>query len=248
MAATGPVVMVFEDLHQADPGLLDFIDHLLEWSRALPILIVTLARPELVDKRPDFGAGKRNFTSIYLDPLPTEAMRELLDGLVPGLPQAARDAIVERADGIPLYAVETVRMMLAQGRLVLADGVYNVSGDLSQLAVPESLTALISARLDELDPADRSLVADAAVLGQSFTPAGLGAVSGTGRADAGAAPARAGSARAARPAGRSTLAGARPVRLRAGAHPRGRLQHAGQARPQGAPPCCGALLRVARDR
>ena len=118
MAATGPVVMVFEDLHQADPGLLDFIDHLLEWSRALPILIVTLARPELVDRRPDWGAGKRNFTSIYLEPLPTEAMRELLDGLVPGLPQAARDAIVERADGIPLYAVETVRMLLAQGRLV----------------------------------------------------------------------------------------------------------------------------------
>ena len=240
--------MVFEDLHQADPGLLDFIDHLLEWSRALPILIVTLARPELVDKRPDFGAGKRNFTSIYLDPLPTEAMRELLDGLVPGLPQPARDAIVERADGIPLYAVETVRMMLAQGRLVLADGVYNVSGDLSQLAVPESLTALISARLDELDPADRSLIADAAVLGQSFTPAGLGAVSGLDEQTL--------EQRLRGLVRRELLVqqadprspGARPIRLRPGADPRSRLQHAGQARPQGAPPCCCALLRVARDR
>ena len=178
MAATGPVVMVFEDLHHSDPGLLDFIDHLLEWSRALPILIVTLARPELVDRRPDWGAGKRNFTSIYLEPLPVEAIREMLDGLVPGLPQAARDAIVARADGIPLYAVETVRMLLAQGKLVVEGGVHRVAGDLSELAVPESLTALISARLDELDAADRSLVADAAVLGQSFTPAGLAAVSG----------------------------------------------------------------------
>jgi class 3 adenylate cyclase len=178
MAATGPVVMVFEDLHNSDPGLLDFIDHVLEWSRALPILIVTLARPELMDKRPDFGAGKRNFTSIYLEPLPTEAMRELLDGLVPGLPQATRDAIVERADGIPLYAVETVRMLLAQDKLVVEAGVYRVAGDLTELAVPESLTALISARLDELDPAGRSLVADAAVLGQSFTLAALSAVSG----------------------------------------------------------------------
>jgi class 3 adenylate cyclase len=178
MAASAPVVMVFEDLHQADGGLLDFIDHLLEWSRALPILIVTLARPELVDKRPDWGAGKRNFTSIYLDPLPVGPMRELLDGLVPGLPHAARDAIVGRADGIPLYAVETVRMLLTQGQLVVEEGVYRVAGDLSHLAVPESLTALISARLDELEPADRSVVADAAVLGQSFTPAGLAAVSG----------------------------------------------------------------------
>ena len=105
-------------------------------------------------------------------------MRELLDGLVPGLPTAARDAIVERADGVPFYAVETVRMLLAQGRLVVEDGVHRTVDDLTDLAVPESLTALIAARLDELDAADRSLVADAAVLGQSFTLAGVAAVSG----------------------------------------------------------------------
>ena len=172
LAASGPVVMVFEDFHHADSGLLDFVDHLMEWSRTVPILIVTLARPELLERRPDWGAGKRSFTSIHLEPIPVPAMRELLAGLVPGLPTAARDAIVARADGVPLYAVETVRMLLAQGRLVLEDGVYRPVGDLNDLAVPETLTALISARLDELDAADRSLVADAAVLGQSFTPAG----------------------------------------------------------------------------
>ena len=179
LAATSPVVMVFEDLHHADAGQLDFIDHLMEWSRTVPILIVTLSRPELVERRPDWGAAKRNFTSIYLDPLSAESMGELLSGLVPGLPSTSRDAIIRRADGIPLYAVETVRMLLAQGRLVLEDGVYRVAGDLTDLAVPETLSALISSRLDELDAADRSLVADAAVLGQSFTPAGLAAVSGS---------------------------------------------------------------------
>jgi class 3 adenylate cyclase len=178
LAASGPVVMVFEDLHHADSGLLDFIDHMLEWSRDVPILILTLARPELLEKRPDWGAGKRSFSSIHLEPLPTDAMRQLLAGLVPGLPTGARDAIVARADGIPLYAVETVRMLLAQGRLVLEDGVYHPVDDISDLAVPETLTALISARLDELDAADRGLVADAAVLGQSFTLAGIAAVSG----------------------------------------------------------------------
>ena len=178
LTVSGSVVMVFEDLHHADSGLLDFIDHILEWSRNVPILIVTLARPELLERRPDWGAGKRSFTSIHPEPLSTEAMRQLLAGLVPGLPTSARDAIVARADGIPLYAVETVRMLLAQGRLVLEGAVYRPVDDLSELAVPETLTALIAARLDELDVADRGLVADAAVLGQSFTLAGVAAVSG----------------------------------------------------------------------
>lgn len=178
LAASGPVVLVFEDLHHADSGLLDLIDHLLEWSRSVPILIVTLARPELLERRSDWGAGKRSFTSVYLEPLPTSAMRGLLSGLVPGLPDGARDTIVERADGIPLYAVETVRMLVAQGRLVREDDGYRLADALTDLAVPETLTALIAARLDELDPADRGLVADAAVLGQSFTLAGVAAVAG----------------------------------------------------------------------
>ena len=170
--------MVFEDHHYADSGLLDFVDHLLEWSRNVPIYVVTLARPELLEKRPNWGAGKRNFTSIYLEPLSVPAMRELLGGLVPGLPEGAVRAIVERADGIPLYAVETVRMLLAEGKLGLEDGIYRPIGDLTTLAVPETLTSLIASRLDGLDPADRLLVSDAAALGQSFTLAGLAAVSG----------------------------------------------------------------------
>ena len=116
LAATAPVVMVFEDHHNADTGLLDFVDHLLEWSKGVPIYVVTLSRPELLERRPDWGAGKRNFNSLYLEPLSEPAMRSLLAGLVPGLPEGAVRAIVSRADGVPLYAVETVRMLVAAGQ------------------------------------------------------------------------------------------------------------------------------------
>ncbi len=183
LAATAPVVMVFEDFHFADGGLIDFVDHLLEWSRALPIYVVTLARPDLLDKRTDWESGKRNFTSLYLEPLPEPAMRQLLAGLVPGLPDSAVATIVSRADGMPLYAVETVRMLLAEGRLALEEGTYRPVGDLDTLAVPETLTALIASRLDGLGADDRALVSDAAVLGQSFTLAGLAAVSGLAPSD-----------------------------------------------------------------
>jgi class 3 adenylate cyclase len=177
LAATAPVVLVFEDFHFADTGLLDFVDHLLEWSRISAIYVLTLARPELLDKRADWGAAKRNFTSLYLEPLPEPAMRELLSGLVPGLPGVAMRAIVARADGVPLYAIETVRMLVAQDRLRLEGVTYRPTGDLTELAVPDTLIALIAARLDSLPPRERVVVSDAAVLGQSFTPAGLAAVS-----------------------------------------------------------------------
>ncbi len=178
LASTGTVGLLFEDLQWADAGQLDFIDHLLEWSRGVPILIITLARPDLLQRRPDWGAGRRNFLALGLEPLTEAAMHELLAGLVPGLPLPAARSIIARADGIPLYAVETVRMLVSDGRLREADGHYEPVGDLGELAVPETLQALIAARLDGLDPADRTLLQDAAVLGHSFTLEGLAAVSG----------------------------------------------------------------------
>ncbi|TAM57108.1 MAG: hypothetical protein EPN50_09410, partial [Chloroflexota bacterium] len=186
LALSGPVVMVFEDLHWADPGTLDFIDHLLDWARTIPLAIITLARPELLERRTDWGGGRRNFVGLALEPLPDEAMRALLAGLVPGLPEAIAKRVIQRAGGIPLYAIETVRMLVADHRLEERDGVYVPVGDLSDLAIPDTLTALISARLDALEPAERSLLLDAAVLGQTFSLAGLAAVSG--EAEEGLAP------------------------------------------------------------
>ncbi|HET7677911.1 MAG TPA: adenylate/guanylate cyclase domain-containing protein [Candidatus Limnocylindrales bacterium] len=179
IAERGPVVLVFEELQWADHGLLDFIESLLQWSRDRPLFIVTLGRPELLDRRPTWGAGQRDFTSLHLDPLPEAAMRELLAGTVPGLPEAAVRSIVARAEGIPLYAVETLRTLIDGGQLVPDEaGRYRLTGELPRLEVPPTLQALIGARLDALEPAERALVQDAAVLGQSFTPAALSAVSG----------------------------------------------------------------------
>ncbi|HEY4752284.1 MAG TPA: AAA family ATPase, partial [Candidatus Limnocylindrales bacterium] len=179
IAEHGTVALVFEDLHWADDGLLDFIEHLLEWSRNHPIYVVTLARPELLDRRPSWGSGNRNGTALPLTPLSDAEIRELLTGLVPGLPERAIQTILGRADGIPLYAVETVRMLVADGRLVIDEsGRYRPAGNLDSLDIPSSLRGLIAARLDALPPNERSLVSDAAVLGKTFTPAALAAVSG----------------------------------------------------------------------
>ncbi len=179
IARQGATILVFEDLQWADPGLLAFLDHLMGWSHDLPICIVTLARPELLEVHPGWGASVRGFTSMSLEPLDRESMVSLLAGLVPGLPRATTDRIIERADGIPLYAVETVRMLVADGRLVLEDGVYHPTADLSALEAPESLRSLVGSRLDALDPPDRQLLQSAAVLGHSFATEGLVAVTGS---------------------------------------------------------------------
>jgi class 3 adenylate cyclase/tetratricopeptide (TPR) repeat protein len=178
MAETGPTVLVFEDVQWADESLLDFIEYLLEWSKGHPLYVLTLARPELMERRPNWGAGKRNFTSLYLEPLGAQAMEELLQGLVPGLPGELVARILQRAEGVPLYAVETVRMLLDRGLLTRRGDSYAVSGDVAELDVPETLHALIAARLDGLSPDMRRVLQDAAVLGKTFTAPAVAAVSG----------------------------------------------------------------------
>ncbi|MDQ3149615.1 MAG: AAA family ATPase, partial [Chloroflexota bacterium] len=177
IAEAGPVVMVFEDLQWADDGLLEFIEELVTWSRGRSIYLITLARPELLDRRPTWGAGQRSFTSLSIAPLADDDVATLLAGLVPGLPEAVTRQIVERAEGIPLYAVETVRMLLNDGRIERDGETFRPVGDLAELAVPESLHALIAARIDGLPAAERTLLQDGSVLGLSFSIAALGAVS-----------------------------------------------------------------------
>jgi len=185
LAGVEPVAMVFEDMQWADDSLLDFIDYLLDSSRSHPIFVCTLARPELNERRPTWGAGRRSFTSLYLEPLPSGAMDQLLDGLVPGLPDELRARILERAEGIPLYAVETVRMMLDRGALVQDGLVYRPAEAMAELEVPETLHALIAARLDGLQPEERHLVQDAAVLGKTFSRNALSSLSGLDEAELG---------------------------------------------------------------
>src|SRR3954471_3625127 len=158
MSDTAPVALVFEDLHWADTALLDFIEHLLEWSRAKPIFVLALTRPDLLERRPEFGAHGRSATRLVLEPLSDHAMDALLDGLVPGLPDEVRVQIRGRADGIPLYAVETVRMLLDRGALTRDGDTLRVAGSLDDLDVPETLQALIAARLDGLESEERQLI------------------------------------------------------------------------------------------
>ena len=180
MAETSPVIMVFEDLQWADEALLDFIEYLMDWARSLPIFVVTQARPDFAERRPNWGAGKRNFTSLYLEPLTDSAVDDLLRGLVPGLPDDLRTRIRERAEGIPLYAVETVRMLLDRGLLELHGSSYRPTGTIPALEVPETLHALIAARLDGLTDQERRLVQDGSVLGKSFSKTGLAALTDMG--------------------------------------------------------------------
>jgi class 3 adenylate cyclase/tetratricopeptide (TPR) repeat protein len=175
MADSGPVVLVFEDLQWADSGLLDFIDYLLEWSADFPIFVLTIARSELRERRPQWN-------TLSLEPLSDASVAAILDGLAPGLPDDLVADIARRADGIPLYVVETIRMLQDRGVLVAEGDHYVVKGDVSDLDVPESLHALVASRLDGLSPAERSLLQDASVLGQSFTAAAAATLSG--RSDA----------------------------------------------------------------
>ena len=174
-----PTVLCFEDMQWADASLLDFVEYLLDWSRGSPIFVITLARPELLERRPTWGAGQRSFTSLYLEPLSQGAMEELLAGLVPGLPSEVRDRILARAEGVPLYAVETVRMLLDRGMLVQEGPAYRLTGPVEALEVPETLHALIAARLDGLSSEERRLLQDGAVLGKTFTRDALAALAGS---------------------------------------------------------------------
>jgi tetratricopeptide (TPR) repeat protein len=182
MAEQGPVALLFEDLQWADAALVEFIGHLLEWSRQKPIFVLCLARPELQARHAEFGHGSHQ-TTLSLVALSESAMRALLDGFVPGLSDELRERILARAEGVPLYAVETVRMLLDRGLLVEDEGVYRVTGDVEELEVPETLHGLIAARLDGLAAEERRLLQDASVLGKTFTKEALGALSGLAEAE-----------------------------------------------------------------
>jgi len=165
IAERGTTVLVFEDVHWADDGVFHFITELAEQAVRHPILIITLARPELLGRIPGWGSDRRNTLSVRLAPLSPTDMKEMIEGTTPGLPADTVNAIVERAGGVPLYAVEFVRMLVARG-----DQEDDPAGlDIAAMSVPDSLSAVIGARLDRLSPDERSLVGDAAVIGLAFS-------------------------------------------------------------------------------
>ena len=176
--------MLFEDAQYADSGLLDLLEHVLESVR-VPVFALVLTRPELLEQRPSLVSGRRA-TVVELAPLGTEAMAELVGGLVVDLPPRALTAVAGRAEGVPLYAVETVRSLIDRDAVVARDGRYVFVDhdhrlvDLDQLAAPTSLQTLIASRLDTLTPLERRTVQDASVLGMTFRHDGLMALNDVG--------------------------------------------------------------------
>ncbi|HWD65691.1 MAG TPA: adenylate/guanylate cyclase domain-containing protein [Solirubrobacteraceae bacterium] len=168
LAAHQPVVLVFEDVQWADDGLLDFIEQLLEWSSASPIFILALSRPDLAARPQGWPAGRRGATALQLEPLSDESMRELLHGVLDGLPPAAEERIISQAEGIPLFAIETIRALVDRGVVAEQDGRLVMLGELGELDVPATLGSLLAARLDALDPLERRLVKAMSVFGGAF--------------------------------------------------------------------------------
>ena len=162
MARRRPLVLAFEDIHWADDGMLDVIEHLAQWVRA-PLMLLCLARDELLERRASWGGGRRNATQLFLEPLTPEDTQQLVSSLLPGEDHPAREllpVVVERSGGNPFFAEEMVR------RVAEADQI-----DLAEL--PDSVQAVLAARLDALDPFERRLVQQAAVVGRTFWASSL---------------------------------------------------------------------------
>ena len=155
LAEERPLVLVFEDIHWADESLLDFIDHLVDWATGVPLLVVCTARPELMALRPSWGGGKPNALTISLSPLSDQDTAALLSDLLQRtlLQDDAKDELLARTGGNPLYAEEYVRAIREHGRI-------------EQL--PATVQGMIAARLDLLETEEKSLVQNAAVIGKTF--------------------------------------------------------------------------------
>jgi class 3 adenylate cyclase len=170
LASTRPLVVVLDDLQWAEPTLFDLVEHVAEWAHGVPILLLAMARPEILDSRPGWGGGMPNATTFLLEPLATAETEAMVDSLLEGalLPETARTRIAAAADGNPLYVEQVVEMLLDDGVVRrLADGSMAI-GDLDAISVPPTIQALLAARLDRLGDAERRTIERASVVGKEF--------------------------------------------------------------------------------
>jgi predicted ATPase/class 3 adenylate cyclase len=153
-----PLVLVFEDIHWAEEPLLELIEHLAAWVREAPLLLICLARPELLDVHPGWGGGRVRATSIELEPLGADESERMIRSLLEDLPLSADDlaALTEKAGGNPLFLEETTRMLSER------DGSEGLAG------IPDTVQALIAARIDQLPTDEKTLLRRAAVIGRVF--------------------------------------------------------------------------------
>jgi hypothetical protein len=169
IAEVQPLVLVFEDLHWADDALLDFVDHLAGWASGVPLLVLAMARPELLDRRAGWGGGKPNAVTLSLSPLSDEETARIVSGVLERsvLPAETQQTLLVRAGGNPLYAEQYAHMLAERGE---------IEGD-----VPETVHGIIAARLDLLSAEEKRLLQDAAVIGKTFWVGALAAMTGLER-------------------------------------------------------------------
>src|SRR5437868_5856160 len=180
LSERAPLVLLFEDLHWGDEGLLDFIEHVADWSRDAALLLLCTARPELKERRSTWG-GYANALTMTLPPLTRDETTELLSLLLSesAVPEQLRDTLLAHADGNPLYAEEFVRMLADRGLIVREPEGWTLREN--ELPLPDSVQGIIASRLDALAPEEKALVQAAAVVGRTFWPGALADVISTER-------------------------------------------------------------------
>jgi hypothetical protein len=170
LARSQPLIVLFDDVHWAEPTFLDLVENIADWSRDAPILLFCLARPELLDTRRDWGGGKLNATTVLLEPLADPESEELVNNLLgqAELGGEVRSRIVESAEGNPLFVEELLSMLIDEGLLERRDGAWLPTADLSSLAIPPTIQVLLAARLDRLEAEERAVIERASVEGKVF--------------------------------------------------------------------------------
>ena len=171
-AVGGPLTLILEDLHWSSDSLLDLLESLVQPRADLPILIVAIARPELLDRRANWGSGRRNALSLALEPLPAPDVAVLVEHLVEGAPPEIVEEVVARADGNPFYAGEIVRALVER----VGSPLEPTAAREALTRLPDTVQATLLARLDLLDPDERRVLQLGAVFGRSFSPAGVTAL------------------------------------------------------------------------
>ncbi len=176
MAMRSPLIVVFDDIHWGTSTFLDLIEHVVDWARDAPILLITLARPELLEVRQSWGGGKLNATTLLLEPLGDDAVREILENLVGGaeLPDQLIAKISAAAEGNPLFVEELVSMLADDGVLVDAQGGFKVARTPDEIPVPATIELLLAARLDRLPTPERAALGRGAVIGRQFGASEVG--------------------------------------------------------------------------
>ena len=170
IASRTPLIVVFDDIHWAEPALLDVIEHVADRSRDVPMVLLCMARPEFLDDRPGWGGGMRNATSVHLEPLSELEADALIENLLghPALTQEIRERIRAAAQGNPLFVEEMLGMLLDDGVLVLKEGEWVAAVDLTTVQVPPAISALLTARLDRLSVPERTVLETASIVGEVF--------------------------------------------------------------------------------